>query len=315
MAKDKGTIVVALGGNALIRKGQKGEYREQLRNVEHAMSTVTGLIRAGHRVVITHGNGPQVGSLLLQQERTRGVPKMPLHVCVAQTQAQIGLMIQEALYNTFRNHVPVVTMVTQVLVDPKDKAFSRPTKPIGPFYEDDSSLPPEWHIIRTKRGYRRVVASPDPKEIVEAPAIRELSKGAVVIACGGGGIPVVKAYARVKGRRRQCGLKGVSAVIDKDLAAERLAEVAGADTLLILTDVDQVCLNYGTPKQYGLHSLKYKDAKQYLKGGQFPQGSMGPKIEASIRFLERKRKGKVIITSFGLAEKALKGRAGTTVTR
>ena len=253
--------------------------------------------------------------LLLQQERTGGVPKMPLHVCVAQTQAQIGLMIQEALYNRLRNHVPVVTMVTQVLVDPKDKAFRKPTKPIGTFYEDDGNLPLEWHIVKTRRGYRRVVASPDPKEIVEAEAIKDLSKEAVVIACGGGGIPVIKSYAKVKGRRRQCGLKGVSAVIDKDLAAQKLAEVVGADMLLILTDVDQVALNYGKPTQYNLHSLKYKDAKQYLKEGQFPAGSMGPKIEASLRFLDRRRKGKVIITSFGLLEKALKGKAGTTITR
>ncbi|MEE9406214.1 MAG: carbamate kinase [Candidatus Aenigmarchaeota archaeon] len=311
----KGTVVVALGGNALIRKGQRGEYKEQLRNVEHAMATVAGMIKDGYRVVMTHGNGPQVGSILLQQERTEGVPKMPLHVCVAQTQAQIGLMIQEALYNRLKNHMPVVTMVTQVIVDPKDKAFRKPTKPIGPFYEDEGSLPLGWHIIRTRRGYRRIVASPDPKEIVEAEAIKELSRDAVVIACGGGGIPVIKSYCKVKGRRRQCGLKGISAVIDKDLSAQKLADVVGADILLILTDVDQVSLNYGKPTQYNLHTLKYKDAKQYLKEGHFPAGTMGPKIKASLRFLEKRRKGKVIITSFSLADKALKGKAGTTITR
>jgi carbamate kinase len=312
----KGTMVVALGGNALIRKGQMGTYKEQLANVEHAMRPIADLMLDGYNVVITHGNGPQVGSILLQQERTGGAARMPLHVCVAQTQAQIGFMIQEALHNTLRRRgKPVVTVVTQVLVDPKDRAFRKPTKPIGPFYEDEGELPIEWHYIRTRRGYRRVVASPDPKEIVEAEAIKRLSKDAIVIACGGGGIPVIKAYCKVKGRRRQCGLKGVAAVIDKDLAAQRLAEVVGADMMLILTDVDQVALNYGRPNQYSLHSLKYKDAKQYLKQGQFPAGSMGPKIEASLRFLDRKRKGKVIITSFGLAEKALKGKAGTTITR
>jgi carbamate kinase len=316
--QSRGTAVIALGGNALIKKGQIGTYTEQLNNIYSAVDSMVKLVKKGWKVVLTHGNGPQVGSILIQQESGKSA-KMPLHACVAESQALIGCMIQEALYNRLHKEKvrkPVVTMVTQVLVSPNDPAFKKPTKPIGPYYEDETDIPSNWHIARTKRGYRRVVPSPEPKEIIEAEAIKYLSDQAVVIACGGGGVPVIKGLCKPgKKAFSYCGLRGVAAVIDKDLAAQKLAEVVGADHLIVLTDVDQVSLNYGRQSEYKLGSIKHADAKKYLKAGHFPPGSMGPKIEASLRFLDKRKDGKVIITSFGLLDKALAGKAGTVITR
>ncbi len=286
----KKTAVVALGGNALIKPGQKGTLEEQLGNVEHAMECVVKLIKKGYRVVLSHGNGPQAGSILLQQETTKSVPSMPLYVCVAETQGMIGYMIQEALYNKLHRagiDMPVITLITQVLVDEKDSAFKNPTKPIG---------------LEGRPGYR-IVPSPEPKRVIEAEAIRKIMGKAVVIACGGGGIPVIM----------KRGLKGIDAVIDKDLASEKLAEDVGADLLIILTDVDAVYLNYGKKGQKKLMKMNINEAKKYLKQGQFPSGSMGPKIDASVRFLEKNKKGKVIITSFDKLGKAMEGKAGTVI--
>ncbi len=302
------TLVVALGGNAFLKPGQKGTAREQMKNIENVMEHVVGLLKKGYRLVLTFGNGPQVGNILLQQEKaSMFVPKMPLYVCVAESQGMMGYMIQETLYNKLHKHridIPVITFVTQVVVDRKDPAFRKPSKPIGPFYRSKAGLPRDWSLVKTSRGFRRLVPSPEPKKIVEAEAIRETIRRAIVIVCGGGGIPVIK----------KKGLVGVDAVIDKDLSAELLAGVVNAEMLIMLTDVDAVYLNYGKKGAKRVRKMNIREAKQYLKEGQFPPGSMGPKIEASIRFLQARGK-RVVITDFDSLEKALAGRAGTVVVR
>lgn len=302
------TAVVALGGNAFLKRGQRGTAREQMGNIAKAMEHVVSLMKKGYRIVLTHGNGPQVGSILLQQEKaSRFAPKMPLYVCVAESQGMMGYMIQESLYNQLHRHgkdIPVITLVTQVLVDRRDPAFRKPTKPIGPFYQSKSGLPKDWKMVKTARGFRRLVPSPEPKRIVEAGAIRETVKRAIVIACGGGGIPVVKGK----------GLVGIDAVIDKDLTAALLAGEVKAEVLIMLTNVDGVYLDFGKKDSKRIREMNIREAGQYLKEGQFPPGSMGPKIEASVRFLRTGGK-RVVITDFDSLEKALAGRAGTTITR
>lgn len=302
------TAVVAFGGNALIREGEKGTFQEQLKNIDRSAEGIVKMVQAGWKVVITHGNGPQVGHILLQQEHPEA-PKMPLFVCVAQSQALIGCVIQEALYSHFHKaglHTPVVTLVTQVLVNKNDPAFKEPTKPIGPYYPSEKGLPIEWHMTETRKGFRRLVPSPDPKRIVEGDSVRDLSGTAVVIAAGGGGIPVT---------RRDRTLQGVDAVIDKDLAGQLLAEVVDADLFVILTDVPNVYLNYGEKNQKALSKTGLKAVKQYLKKGHFPSGSMGPKMEAAVRFLERRKGRRVIVSSLEQFEDALKGKAGTIIER
>lgn len=293
------TVVIALGGNALIRKGREGTFSEQMRNVERTVEEIARIIKAGHRVVITHGNGPQVGNLLLQQEAgKRQVPAQPMHACGAMSQGQIGYMLQQALGKLVKQ--PVATVITQVLVDPDDPAFRHPTKPVGPFYKSRK----KGMVWDSGRGWRKVVPSPDPERIVEAAAVKALIKaGIVAIASGGGGIPV---------KTRKESFSGVDAVIDKDLAAERLAEVVKASTLLILTAVPHVFLDFGTPSQRPIRKLKVPQAKKYLRQGQFAEGSMGPKILAAIRFLERGGK-RAIITSPELAHEAFAGKAGTVI--
>lgn len=302
MARGNGTIVIALGGNALVRKGKDATFEEQMGNVRKTCDHIAKIVREGYRVVITHGNGPQVGNLLIQQKAGEGeVPSQPMHVCGAMTQGQIGYMIQNALRERIKK--TIVTVVTQVVVSERDRAFKNPTKPVGPFYEKKVAPDMIWDA---GRGYRRVVPSPDPKKIVEAEAIRKLvEEGVIVIASGGGGIPVVR-----RGRR----LEGVDAVIDKDLAAERLAEVVGADTLLILTAVPCVYLNFNKPGQTPLRKMNVRFAEKYMRMGEFAKGSMEPKIKAAIRFLKRGGR-RVIITSPELASKALEGRAGTLITK
>ncbi len=311
------TILVALGGNAIAPPRGRGTIEEQLEAIRRSGATVARLIERGWRVVLTHGNGPQVGALLLQQEeaRRRGVaPPMPLDVCGAMTQGQLGYLLQRELRNALRARglsIPVATVVTQVLVDPNDPAFSTPTKPIGPFYSEA-----EAERLRRERGYalarvgsgerpyRRVVPSPKPLAVVEVDAIRALVEaGWVVIACGGGGVPVVETPQ---------GLRGVEAVVDKDLTSERLATALKLKTMLILTDVERVALRYGTPEQVELARLSLAEARRYLKAGEFPLGSMGPKVEAAIRFLEHGGE-RVIIASLERAEEALQGRAGTAI--
>jgi carbamate kinase len=307
------TIVVALGGNAILQPGQKGTAQEQLKNVDDTAAQVAQLIAAGYRVVLTHGNGPQVGALLIQHEAgSAQVPALPLDVCGAQSQGQIGYMLQQCLGKRLAElgiAKPVVTVVTQMLVSLDDPAFQKPNKPVGPFYSEEiarrrMAATGEVWVDDAGRGWRRVVASPDPISIVERGAILALiESGAVVIANGGGGIPVVK---------RDGYYAGVEAVIDKDLGAERLAMDVNADVLLILTDVPRVALNYKQPNQVDLDAMTLEDVTRYHKEGQFKAGSMGPKVEACRRFVEAG--GEVaIIASLANAIDALAGTAGTRV--
>ncbi len=304
--------VIALGGNALIKEGQKGTIYEQFANTREISKSIVKIIKDGWDVVITHGNGPQVGAILLQNDIAKDVlSPMPLGICVAESQGLIGYMIQQCLLNAFNKadiRKPVVTLITQVLVDKDDPSFSDPTKPIGPHYNEKDAmnlLKKGYQLIRQPDGWRIVVPSPDPKSIVEGDIIKKmLDEGIIVIASGGGGMPVVE--------KENWGLDGLEAVIDKDLAAERLAEVIDAELLLILTDVDNVYLYYNTPKQKTLNKVSLEDIKKYYKDGSFPVGSMGPKILAAIRFLEYGGK-KAIISNVEKGWEALQGETGTHI--
>lgn len=308
-------IVVALGGNAILQPGQFGTIDEQRHNVDVTAEAIAELIRRGHQVVVTHGNGPQVGNILIQNEEASDqVPAMPLDVCGAESQGQIGYMIQQSLHN--RLHAlgidkPVVTVVTQVVVDPQDPAFQNPTKPVGPFYTKEKAeelMAAKGWVIKEAgaKGWRRVVPSPQPKAIFERDSVRALiNSGAVVIASGGGGIPV---------KEERGLLTGVEAVIDKDLAGERLAHDVGAEVFIILTDVEQAALNFGTPEQKNLSRMTLVEAAQYAREGHFKAGSMGPKVEAARRFVANGGE-QAIITSLHKAVEALEGRAGTVIVR
>jgi carbamate kinase len=308
-------LVVALGGNAILSHKEEGTAEEQFQNVYHACSHLVDLVKEGYHMVITHGNGPQVGDILLQNEASRHIlPPMPLDVCGAESQGMIGYMLQQSMNTVLKEagiEIPVVTLLTQTLVDQNDPAFSDPGKPIGPFYtaREAAILRKErdWKIIKDSgRGFRRVVPSPKPVSIIEAPSImRVFESGGIVIACGGGGIPVIQ---DPKGR-----LTGVEAVIDKDHSSALLATLIGAEILLILTDVEKVALHYGKANQRDMNQISLIDAKKYLHEGHFPPGSMGPKIESAIEFLESGGK-KTIITSLDLKIEALRGNAGTTIT-
>jgi carbamate kinase len=324
---DRRTIVAALGGNAITRSNERGTNEEQLANVHVMCEELLPLILAGHRLVIIHGNGPQVGTLALQVEAGKaiGSPDQPFDVLGAMTQGQIGYLIQQTLGNMLAEHrdsVPVgvrgsgghlpavAAIVTQVLVDPADPAFEHPTKPVGPFYQQEVAerLASEkgWTVVKdADRGWRRVVPSPDPMEVIEAPAIRALiESNAIVVAGGGGGVPVVRGASGE--------LRGVEAVIDKDLAAERLASLVGADTLMLLTGVSRIALDYGTPQQRDLDVVTLEDALRYLEDGQFPPGSMGPKVKAAARFLRSGGREAIVTSPEALAE-ALLGRDGTRI--
>lgn len=313
----KKTVVVALGGNAILQPGQKGTFEEQYGNVQRTVEQLAAMVLSGKwRLVITHGNGPQVGNILLQQDAAKAVvPPMPMDVCGAESQGFIGYMIQQAFHNVLahagRGDIPVATIVTQVLVDKADPAFENPTKPVGPFYsaEEAKRLQAEkgWHVVEDAgRGWRRVVPSPDPKEIVEREAIRLLVENrAIVVASGGGGIPVIKEDGTYR---------GVEAVIDKDLAGERLAEDVGAAVFLILTDVDRVRLNYKKPGEKVLDRMTVAEAKGYAQQGHFAKGSMEPKVKACVRFIEAGGE-RAVIVSLAQAVEAAEGRAGTQVVR
>jgi carbamate kinase len=310
----KETIVVALGGNAILQAGQRGTYQEQLQNVKIAVSEIVKLIKAGYRIVITHGNGPQVGNLYIQNSLAgEVVPPMPLDVCSAESQGLIGYFIQQEMQNELaRNQIalPVATVVTQVLVAANDPAFQNPTKPIGPFHnKKEAALLLEKTSFAMKEDsnhrWRRVVPSPKPIGIVEKDVIRNLVKnGYVVIASGGGGIPVVA---------NSGGIMGVEAVIDKDLSACRLGIDIKADILLILTDVDRVALSYNTPKQEWIDRMSLEEARDNLARGHFSEGSMKPKVEASISFLENGGQRSIIGSLFSACS-AVQGKSGTTIT-
>lgn len=307
-------ILAALGGNAILNSREKGTEEEQLKNLQVTSNELARLVEAGNQIAITHGNGPQVGDIFLLYELAKdAIPRMPLDVCGAQSQGMIGYLFQRSLGNALTRrglNFSTVTLVTQTIVDSSDSAMVNPTKPIGPFYTKSEAEELEriygWRIWEdSNRGYRRVVASPRPKEIVEARIIKELFEmGHIVIHSGGGGIPVV--------RNKDGTLHGVEAVIDKDMTASLMARVLDVDIFLIITDVPQVYLDYGTNNQRALRQLSIDECSKFLKEGQFAEGSMAPKIEAAMQFVNSSRK-KVLITSLENVSQALRGNAGTTI--
>jgi len=305
--------VVALGGNAVMRKEDEPTIENQFKRTAEAMKHVAALAKK-FNLVVTFGNGPQVGAIMIRSEAAKKLAyEIPLHSAVAQSQGEMGYMIQQCLQNELKKRKirkNVVTTLTQVVVNRNDPAFRNPTKPIGPYYTKAEALElrKKGFIIKkdVHGGYRRVVASPEPKEIVEAKAIKSLvAHDTIAIACGGGGIPVIRAKKK---------LQGIDAVIDKDLASSLLAQKIGADTLIILTDVTKVALNYGKKNQKWLNKMTLSEARRYAKEGHFSAGSMGPKIETAINFLSSGGK-KVIITKPKKSESALKGEDGTTIVR
>ncbi len=309
-------VVIALGGNAILQRGQRGTYEEQMTNVMKTAKQIVDIILDGdYEVVITHGNGPQVGALLLHMDagqQVHGIPAQPMDVAGAMTQGQIGYMIQQAMVNELRRRGierPVATIVTQTVVDKDDPAFQKPSKPVGPFYDEETAkkLAREkgWTVVEDAgRGWRRVVPSPDPKGHVEAPVIVDLvEKGFIVIASGGGGGPVVE---------EDGGLKGVEAVIDKDLAGERLAEEVRADVFMILTDVNGAAVNFGKPDEKWLGEVTVEELRRYYAEGHFRKGSMGPKVLAAMRFVEWGGE-RAVIAALDRAVEALKGETGTQV--
>ena len=310
-------LVVAIGGNALLPAGDKDDAASQIRKIEATCSRLADLVQAGHDLVLTHGNGPQVGNILLQNEESRHIaPAMPLDVCGAESQAQIGYMLAQALRNEFaRRGIDrgVACVITQVLVDAGDPAFREPTKPIGPYYVREDEIIVKrakgWKMVYDKRGgWRRVVPSPHPVDVVEKDVILRLvgdGDGRVVIAAGGGGIPVI---------RKGGALVGVEAVIDKDLAAAVLAKAIGWKHLVIATDVPQIALDFGKPTQRFVDRLSLAEAKTHLAEGQFPPGNMGPKIQAAIEFLEAGGEH-VVVTDLEHLVPAVSGKAGTQIAR
>jgi carbamate kinase len=311
----KEKVLIALGGNALLQAGEKGTLEDQLKHVKDTAKHFLDIIKENYLISVTHGNGPQVGAILLQNELSKDtIPSMPLDVCGAQSQGFIGYMIQRLTFNEIAKQsddIKVVTVLTQVLVDKDDPAFKNPSKPVGPYYtkEQSDALAQEkgWTMIeQIGKGFRRCVPSPEPKEIVEAYSIKALfDKKVVVVSCGGGGIPVIQ---------KNGFLKGVEAVIDKDKTASVLAKTIEADILMILTDVEKAYINFHKEDQQALDQISVSQARKYLQVGQFGKGSMGPKVEAACRFVEAGGK-KAIITSLESALFALKGKSGTIITK
>ena len=309
-------LVIALGGNALQEAGKPATAQAQLEVVEKTSEYIADIVERGYEVIVAHGNGPQVGRIVIQNEvASASPPAMPFDVCGAMSQGMIGYHIQQGLSKVLRHrgiNKNVVTIVTQVVVDKDDPKFKAPSKPIGPFYtEEEAKAIAEEKGYTMKedagRGWRRVVASPLPVEIVELDAVKTLNDaGFVVVTVGGGGIPVV---------RNEAGdLEGVAAVIDKDLASEKLARDMDADALVILTAVEKVSINFKKPDQKDLDRMSAAEAKQYIKEGHFAPGSMLPKIEAALNFVESKPGRIAIITSLDKAVDAIEGRAGTAIT-
>ena len=301
----KPILLIALGGNAMIRKGQEGLIEQQLDNLKLPVRQIAQLSR-DYSIIITHGNGPQVGNLLLQQECCDAVPKLPLEILVAQTEGQIGYMIESTLDSELMalgiNDQLIVSLLTYVVVDKNDPAFSAPSKPIGPGFTDGEAAGLDYPTIETAQGYRRVVASPKPVTIIEKREIKKLIEtDFIVICCGGGGIPVIR-----KGR----AFNGVDAVIDKDLVSALLAEEVGADLFVIATDIQGVMLNFGTANPKLLDTVTVAAAARFVKEGHFQSGSMLPKVQAAIQFTKRSRK-RTVITSINAIEKAVKRKAGT----
>ncbi len=329
-------VVCAIGGNSLIKNPSRASFQDQYQTARETARSLADLVAGGFRLIITHGNGPQVGFMLIRSHLSRNrLPEIPLDACNAMTQAEIGYMLQMALKNEFHARGvdrAVATIVTQVRVDPDDPAFGNPSKPVGPFYTKREAMvlkkELDW-VMREDagRGFRRYVASPEPKEIIERPEIEALVKaGTVVIAVGGGGIPVVEVKPEVKSQKSKvkspaltthysllaAQLRGVAAVIDKDLASSLLATEVGARILVVSTSVERVFLNYRQPNQTALDLVTLADAEKHFRAGQFPAGSMGPKIDAALRFLKAGGE-RVIITDPAHLSAAVAGKAGTRI--
>lgn len=307
-------IVIALGGNALQSGKADPTAEQQLEVVKATCEHIAEISGMGYEVGVVHGNGPQVGRILLASETAKDVtPAMPFDVCGAMSQGYIGYHIQQALKQALKDRgrdVPVATVVSQVVVDKNDPGFQNPTKPIGPFYTEEEAkalVEEKGYAVKEDagRGWRRVVASPIPQRIVEIDAVKTLWPTTITVSVGGGGIPVIE---NEKGE-----LEGVAAVIDKDFAAELLAENVGADCLMILTEVDKVAINFNTPEQKDLERLTLAEAEQYIEEGHFAPGSMLPKIQAAVKFVKANPTKKAIITSLDKATSALEGNDGTVI--
>jgi carbamate kinase len=306
--------LIAFGGNALLPENQRGLQEEQMRNAQHAARLMVHIVRKGYELIIVHGNGPQVGNLLIQmEEAVTKIPPFTLDLCDAMTEGSMGFMLEKAVINELRTHSidkEVATLVTQVVVDKEDPAFANPTKPVGPFYTKyrAQALAKEkkWNMVEDAgRGYRKVVPSPKPIDVVSKWVVRDLvCAGRIVIAAGGGGIPII-----INGR----GLfEGVEAVIDKDYVASLIAREVKVDLFIILTGVERVFLDFGTPQERPIEALTVEQAQEYLALGQFPRGSMGPKIEAAIEYIQAGGK-EVLITSASHLKAALLNRSGTRI--
>lgn len=307
--------VVALGGNAIIQKGEKGTITEQFANTRHSMAPVVDLLGQGYNFILTHGNGPQVGNLMLQNELSKAkVPEMPLGVADAMTEGSMGYMIEQCLQNdmirkgVWRN---VVTIPCQIVVDVNDPAMDNPSKPIGPFYTEEEAqkiIAEKGWVVKDDagRGYRRYVASPYPIDVIEKEAINTLlQQGFLLITGGGGGIPVTF--------EEDGTIEGVDCVIDKDLASMKIALAVGARLLIIITGVPQVTIKFGTPEETALSKLTLAQARHYYQDGEFPAGSMGPKMMAAIEFIQANPKNEVIITDVDNLVAAVDGKAGTRI--
>jgi carbamate kinase len=304
---EKPIMLVAFGGNALIQSGQRGTAEEQFENLKLTMGQIAKLSQK-YKIVITHGNGPQVGNLLLQQESCDEVPKMPLEIIGAMTQGQIGYMIESSLDTAFmelgNNQQQLATLITYVVVDENDPGFEKPTKPIGPFYTEDEAKGLTYTLTKTDKGLRRVVASPKPMTIVERREIKKLIElDFIVICCGGGGIPVI---------RKERKFRGVEAVIDKDLASSVLAQEIKVNIFVIASDVEGAAINWGKADQKMLRKVPLAEMEKYVQQGQFPAGSMGPKVEAILQFFKATG-NRGVICQLKDIEKAIAGKAGTEI--
>lgn len=304
----RGVLLVALGGNALIRKGHEATIEEQFETLKRPLGQIARLSEH-YRIIITHGNGPQVGDLLLRQECCKKIPELPLEILVAQTQGQIGYMIEstldaELMTMNARAPKPLVSLISYVVVDEKDPSFLNPGKPVGPHYSKEAATALHYPTVKTAKGYRRVVASPRPITIVEKFEIKQLIEmDFIIICCGGGGIPVIR-----EGRT----FCGVQAVIDKDLASAKLAEEVGVDIFMIATDVEGAALHYGHPDQRFLREMTLREAARYLDEGHFPPGSMEPKVLSAMEFVRNVGK-RAVIASIESIEEAVEGKAGTEI--
>ncbi len=306
-------ILLAVGGNSLIRAGEKGTMAEQLSNARRTAREIVGLIRDGYRIVLTHGNGPQVGAALLRSEAgAKQVPGLPLDVCDASTQGEIGYILEQSIEGELQAaglRVPVISVLTQSVISLDDPAMQHPSKPVGPFYSREEAMERKrqlgWEIVEdAARGYRRVVPSPEPIEIVELEVIRDLvDRGVLVIACGGGGIPI----ARKDGQP-----VGVEAVIDKDRASALLASGLDVDLFVISTDTDYVYLDYKKPTQRPLREVSASELARHQAAGHFPVGSMGPKIQSVLRYLSEGGSEAIIASAENL-RRAVEGSAGTHI--